>query len=85
MTTTAAQSRDTATGATEALPLRLELPFKDAKDAVLDAFERTYLRELMGRHRENLSAAAREAQVDRKHWRSLLKKHGLHVEPEEDD
>ena len=32
----------------------------------------------MARHQGNLSAAAREAQVDRKHWRELLRKHGLH-------
>ncbi len=66
------------------LPARTDLPFKDAKDAVLEAFERTYLRELMARHRDNLSAAARDAGVDRKHWRALLKKHGLHDGPDED-
>ena len=62
----------------DALAVHTELPYKDAKDAVLDAFERTYLREVMARHQGNLSAAAREAQVDRKHWRELLRKHGLH-------
>jgi DNA-binding protein Fis len=51
---------------------------------VLEQFERTYLVELMGRHRDNLSAAARDAGVDRKHWRSLLKKHGLFDGPEDD-
>jgi len=55
-----------------------DLPFKDAKEAVLDSFERAYLRELMARHQGNLSAAAREAQVDRKHWRELLRKHELY-------
>ncbi|MFT3840217.1 MAG: sigma 54-interacting transcriptional regulator [Myxococcaceae bacterium] len=61
------------------LSVRTELPFKEAKDAVVDAFEAEYLRELMSRHGGNLSAAAREAGVDRKHWRSLLEKHGLRV------
>jgi len=58
------------------LAVRTELPFKEAKDAVVDAFEAEYLRELMSRHGGNLSAAAREAGVDRKHWRTLLEKHG---------
>ncbi len=62
------------------LSVRTELPFKEAKDAVVDAFEAQYLREVMGRHGGNLSAAAREAQVDRKHWRALLEKHGLRGE-----
>jgi DNA-binding NtrC family response regulator len=62
----------------DALPVRTDLPFKDAKDAVLETFERTYVRALHQRHDGNVSAGAREAQVDRKHWRSLLKRHGLH-------
>jgi transcriptional regulator with PAS, ATPase and Fis domain len=60
------------------LGVHTNLPFKDAKEAVLNSFERAYLRELMARHQGNLSAAAREAQVDRKHWRELLRKHELY-------
>jgi DNA-binding NtrC family response regulator len=62
------------------LSVRTELPFKDAKDAVVDAFEAAYLRELMAKHGGNLSAAAREAGVDRGHWRALLEKHGMRGE-----
>jgi len=68
----------------EAPGIRTELPYKEAKEVLLENFERTYLRELMARHRDNLSAAARDAGVDRKHWRTLLKKHGLFDGPEED-
>jgi DNA-binding NtrC family response regulator len=32
---------------------------------------------LMRRHKMNLSAAAREAQIDRKHLRELIRKYGL--------
>ena len=62
----------------DGLPVRTDLPFKDAKEQVVDAFERRYVRDLHERHQGNLSAAAREADVDRKHWRELLKKHGLY-------
>ncbi len=58
--------------------VRGDLPFKDAKDQVVDAFERAYVRQLHDRHQGNVSAAAREADVGRKHWRELLKKHGLY-------
>jgi len=40
-------------------------------------FEREYIEDLMRRHKMNLSAAAREAQIDRKHLRELIRKYGL--------
>jgi DNA-binding NtrC family response regulator len=54
-----------------------DLPFKEAKAQVVDHFEREYLQVLLERHGGNLSAAARSADVDRKHLRELLRKHGL--------
>ena len=59
------------------LAVRVDLPFGDAKQRVVDAFERRYLDELVTRHEGNLSAAARDAGLDRKHLRQLLEKHGL--------
>ena len=58
--------------------VRVDLPFKDAKDALLDTFEARYLGEVHRQHDGNVSAGARFAGVDRKHWRELLRKHGLH-------
>ncbi|MDB4979442.1 MAG: sigma54 specific transcriptional regulator, Fis family [Myxococcales bacterium] len=55
----------------------IELPFKEAKARVIDSFEREYIRAQLKRHDGNLSAAARAAEVDRKHFRELLRKHGL--------
>jgi DNA-binding NtrC family response regulator len=55
----------------------IELPFKEAKARVIDSFEREYIRAQLKRHEGNLSAAARSAEVDRKHFRELLRKHGL--------
>jgi DNA-binding NtrC family response regulator len=55
----------------------IDLPFKEAKAKVVDAFERGYIDALLKRHEGNLSAAARAADIDRKHLRELLRKHGL--------
>ena len=40
-------------------------------------FERRYVKWLLGRHQNNVSAAAREAKMDRKHLHDMAKKHGL--------
>jgi|HubBroStandDraft_1064217.scaffolds.fasta_scaffold12470_4 transcriptional regulator with GAF, ATPase, and Fis domain len=47
-------------------------------------FERRYVKWLLGRHGNNVSAAAREAKMDRKHLHDMAKKHGLRG-PEADD
>jgi transcriptional regulator with GAF, ATPase, and Fis domain len=40
-------------------------------------FERRYVKWLLTRHAGNISAAAREARMDRKHLHDMAKKHGL--------
>jgi DNA-binding NtrC family response regulator len=60
----------------------LDLPFKQAKARVIDAFEREYIQAQLKRHKGNLSAASRSAEVDRKHFRELLRKHGLRESPD---
>jgi transcriptional regulator with GAF, ATPase, and Fis domain len=40
-------------------------------------FERRYVKWLLGRHAGNVSAAARDAKMDRKHLHDMAKKHGL--------
>jgi len=60
------------------LGIRTDLPFKEAKGQLVETFEREYVEDLIRRHRFNLSSAAREAQIDRKHLRELLRKYGLH-------
>jgi len=54
-----------------------ELPFKDAKDQLVEAFERKYLVDLIERHGGNVSRAARAADMDRKSITRLMKKHGI--------
>ena len=63
--------------AAPSLGIRTDLPFKEAKGQLVELFEREYIVDLMKRHKMNLSAAAREAQIDRKHLRELIRKYGL--------
>jgi DNA-binding NtrC family response regulator len=44
---------------------------------VIDAFERAYLADVLGRTHGNLSEAARQTGLDRKHLRDLCTKHSL--------
>jgi DNA-binding NtrC family response regulator len=53
------------------------MPFKEAKEKLLDAFERRYVEELLDRAGGNVSRAADEAGIDRNHLARLAKKHGL--------
>ncbi len=62
--------------------IELDKPFKEAKAHVIEEFERVYLKALLERHGGNLSAASRSADLDRKHLRELLRKHGLREESE---
>ena len=54
-----------------------DLPFKEAKEQIVYSFERAYLVRLLERHKKNISAAARDAGIDRNYLYRLLKKHGL--------
>jgi len=58
----------------------LELPFKEAKAALVESFERDYLSALLARHRGNISRAAAEAGIDRNYIHRLVKKYGLEVD-----
>ena len=62
-----AASPDTAT----------DLPLKDAKERWMAVLEASYLRELLGRHDGNISAAAKAAGIDRKTFHRLVNKHHL--------
>ncbi len=68
---------------TEKLVMDNDLPFKEAKQKLLDVFEKDYLVDLLKRNNNNLSKAAREAKIDRKHIRNLLKKYGISAKDDE--
>jgi len=52
------------------------LSYGQNKLAIVERFERDYVKRLLERHKGNVSAAAREARMDRKHLHDLLCKHG---------
>jgi pSer/pThr/pTyr-binding forkhead associated (FHA) protein len=54
-----------------------EAPFKEAKERWVASFEGGYVRALLRRTGGNISHAAREADIDRKYLRKLMKKHGI--------
>jgi DNA-binding NtrC family response regulator len=53
------------------------LSFKDAKDALLQAFEREYIGQVLKRCEGNISRAARESGLHRKSIERLVKKYQL--------
>ncbi|XXY20028.1 sigma 54-interacting transcriptional regulator [Sorangium sp. So ce216] len=55
----------------------IEMPFKEAKDAIIDRFERDYLAALLEWSNGNVSRAARKAGLDRMYLHRLLQRHGL--------
>lgn len=67
------------------------MPYADAKDKAVDAFDRAYVERLMKRASGNVSEAARQAGMDRSNFRRLLKKvrskkpEGAEADEETDD
>ncbi len=51
--------------------------FKDAKERWVSSFERDYIVSLLKKNKGNISHAAREADIDRKYFRKLMKKYGI--------
>ncbi len=54
-----------------------ELPFKEAKERIVDAFTREYLVALLHRSGGNVSEVARSAGLARSHVHALLSKYGI--------
>jgi len=62
--------------------------FKDAKEKWVSSFERDYILSLLKRHGGNISHAARDADIDRKYFRKLMKKYDIAAagaEPDDDE
>jgi DNA-binding NtrC family response regulator len=54
-----------------------DLPFKEAKQKVLDAFEAAYLKALLDKHGGNITRSAQAAGLTRYHLRELAKRYGI--------
>ena len=55
----------------------ISIPFKSAKQALIDDFERRYISALLKAARGNVSEAARRAQIDRMYLHKLITQHRL--------
>lgn len=74
------QSGDVSRGAASvdsATEVDIQVPFKQAKQALIDDFERRYIRALLKVARNNVSEAARRAQIDRMYLHKLITQHRL--------
>jgi len=52
-------------------------PFKEVKEQWVASFEKDYIAALLGKTKGNISHAAKEADIDRKYFRKLMKKYGI--------
>ncbi len=59
------------------LDLAVRATFKNAKEGWVSTFERDYILTLLRRNQGNISHAAKEAEIDRKYFRKLMKKHEI--------
>jgi transcriptional regulator with GAF, ATPase, and Fis domain len=66
-------------------PADTNLSFKEAKGKIISTFESQYIEALLREHNNNISVAAREAGIDRKHFKDLMRKHGIAARADDDD
>ncbi len=67
----------TAVGLTDLAEQLSDLSFRDAKQRMVDAFERQYILRLLDRAGGNVRQAARDARMDRSYLMELIRRHGL--------
>jgi two-component system response regulator HydG len=70
-------------GADPALHALSALPYKEAKERSLEAFEVAYFEGLLARTQGNVSEAARQAGLDRSNFRRAVKRAGVRVRDDE--
>jgi two-component system, NtrC family, nitrogen regulation response regulator GlnG len=56
-------------------------PFKDVKADIVNNFEIAYIKAVLARTGGNVSAAARDSGIDRKHMERLIRKLGIETKP----
>jgi transcriptional regulator with GAF, ATPase, and Fis domain len=63
----------------------VDVPFKEAKERWVASFEREYIVGLLRKNDGNISHAAREADIDRKYFRKLMRKYNISAQDMSDD
>lgn len=63
----------------------IDATFKDAKEKWVAGFERDYIAQLLKKNNMNISHAAREADIDRKYFRKLMKKYDIEAAGVDDE
>jgi DNA-binding NtrC family response regulator len=58
-------------------PATAALPFRESREKLIEAWEREYLVDLLGKAGHNVSEAARRAGLSRVYLHELIRKHGL--------
>ncbi len=56
----------------------IDIPYREARDRLVEGFELGYLRALAERYGNNIAAASRASGLQRHHLRDLMRKHGLY-------
>jgi transcriptional regulator with GAF, ATPase, and Fis domain len=74
-----------AVAASDAFQFEAGKTYRETRARYDAEFERRYVKWLLGRHGGNVSAAARDAKMDRKHLHDMAKKHGLRSGDHEED
>ncbi|WP_394821511.1 sigma 54-interacting transcriptional regulator [Pendulispora albinea] len=64
---------------------RADVPYLEAKEALLERFDRDYCTDLLQRAGSNLSEAARVAKIERKYLYRVLARAGIRPRPSEED
>ena len=62
---------------TPELSFAADKPFKDAKNTLIEEFERAYLTDLLAKNKQNISKSAREAGIERAYLQRLIRKYGM--------
>jgi DNA-binding NtrC family response regulator len=73
----AAIAKPTPPQAPSRTPSSTKMDYKQARERLLAAFERKYIQDLLARNRHEVSRAAREAGIGRRHLHRLMHKHGI--------
>jgi transcriptional regulator with GAF, ATPase, and Fis domain len=73
------------TGAGDVFHFEPGKSYRETRGKYETEFEKRYVKWLLARHGGNVSAAAREAKMDRKHLHDMAKKHGLRGQEGEEE